>query len=277
MFKVNYIKVNNNKNINLNIAFLTDIHYSNVFDKVLENNIIEKITLEKPNYIFITGDIIDQASILNTNIIYNLKRFLVNLSKNAKVILVLGGHDLQNTSDKYDSFSENMDKWKKLLENEKDIYLLDNDCYKEKYINIIGITLPFDYYNKKPYENKQIVINKLKNYKIDKNKYNILLIHSPRRVFSKNIPKFDLILSGHMHDGMFPKIIKKLPTSIGIISPHKGLFPRNARGKITKNGTTLIVSGGVTKLSPALPKLIKKFKFLYNNEIEIIRIRDNNG
>ena len=121
MFKVNYIKVNNNKNINLNIAFLTDIHYSNVFDKVLENNIIEKITLEKPNYIFITGDIIDQASILNTNIIYNLKRFLVNLSKNAKVILVLGGHDLQNTSDKYDSFSENMDKWKKLLENEKDI------------------------------------------------------------------------------------------------------------------------------------------------------------
>ena len=48
--------------------------------------------------------------------------------------------------------------------------------------------------------------------------------------------EYDLLLSGHTHNGMVPKILNKLlKKNQGIIAPNKKLFPEIARGKIEVN------------------------------------------
>ena len=82
-----------------------------------------------------------------------------------------------------------------------------------------------------------------------------------------------------MHDGVLPKFLKWLPTSRGLISPHKTPFPRYARGMIHKkfnNDIFLIVSSGVTKISNSTPKFIQKLKWGYDNDMECIKVSGKN-
>lgn len=287
MLKLNTHNFKTNKNINMKIAFLSDIHYSNLFDINLENNIVNSIKDNQPNYIFITGDIVDNREFLNDkkNQI-KIKNFLLKLSLIAKVFLIFGSHDLENVSQPINNFESSLKLWKDMLKSYKNIYILDDTYYEDEYINVYGLILPFDYYHKLPNENVDIVSKKLNNLPSFSNeKYTILLIHSPRRILHKKclykIKSIDLILSGHMHDGIVPKVFKKLPTTIGIISPHKTLFPKNARGKKIKNidnkDIILLVTGGITKISPALPNFMKWFSRFYDNELEIINIRRKHG
>lgn len=288
MFKINKYNINSKKVDNMTIAFLSDIHYYEGFNYNLEIEIIDKVRQMNPSFIIITGDIIDKASFLDNEFNrYKLVNFIQSLSNITKVFLILGGHDLENSKEKnYDKYKI---IWHNLFDTKKNIYLLDNSVYQDDNINIIGITLEYEYYREKPYENVNLIINELnKNkYKTSKTKYNILLIHSPRRIITKesinNIPllsDIDLILGGHMHDGVLPKFLKWLPTSIGLISPHKTLFPKYARGmihkKINNYDIYLVVSSGVTKIANSMPPYIKKLRWGYNNDIECIKVSGKN-
>lgn len=288
MFKINKYNISSKKVDNMTIAFLSDIHYYEGFNYNLEIEIIDKVRQMNPNFIIITGDIIDKAFFLDNEFNRDkLVNFIQSLSNITKVFLILGGHDLENSKEKnYDKYKI---IWYNLFDTKKNIYLLDNSVYQDDNINIIGITLEYEYYREKPYENVNLIINELnKNkYKTSKTKYNILLIHSPRRIITKksinNIPllsDIDLILCGHMHDGVLPKFLKWLPTSIGLISPHKTLFPKYARGmihkKINNHDIYLVVSSGVTKIANSTPAFIKKLRWGYNNDIECIKVSDKN-
>lgn len=288
MFKINKYNINSKKVDNMTIAFLSDIHYYEGFNYNLEIEIIDKVRQMNPSFIIITGDIIDKASFLDNEFNrYKLVNFIQSLSNITKVFLILGGHDLENSKEKnYDKYKI---IWHNLFDTKKNIYLLDISVYQDDNINIIGITLEYEYYREKPYENVNLIINELnKNkYKTSKTKYNILLIHSPRRIITKesinNIPllsDIDLILGGHMHDGVLPKFLKWLPTSIGLISPHKTLFPKYARGmihkKINNYDIYLVVSSGVTKIANSMPPYIKKLRWGYNNDIECIKVSGKN-
>lgn len=289
MLKINKHKFNTQKNKQIKIMFLSDIHYSKEFNIELQNNIITNIKKINPNYICITGDLLDNAQVLDNNDqTMKFLIFLKSLSKITNVFIVFGNHDLENVKNPSNNFDKYIKKWKELLKGLKNVYLLDNEKYSDDNVNIIGINLPPSYYHDYPNENVDIVIKEInkQNYTLD-NKYNILLIHSPRRILTKKainnidiLKNIDLILSGHMHDGVVPKFLKKFPTSIGFISPHKKLFPKYARGltkkKIDNNICNLLVTGGVTKISPALPWYFQKLKCLYNNEIEYIEISGNN-
>ena len=287
MLKVNKFNINSKKINNITIAFLSDIHYDENFDINLEKQIIEKVKLMVPNYIIITGDIIDKACFLDEEFNKDkLVNFIKKLSFITKTFFILGGHDLEDKKEQnYEKYKK---IWHKIFDNKENISLLDNDIYTDNNVNIIGITLDYEYYRKKPYENVSLIINELKKdkYKVSSTKYNILLLHSPRRILTKkaidNIPllsNIDLVLCGHMHDGVLPKFLKWLPTSIGLISPHKTPFPRYARGMAHKkinNDIFLIVSSGVTKISNSTPKFIQKLKWGYDNDIECIKVSGKN-
>lgn len=271
----------------MTIAFLSDIHYYENFDINLENEILDKVKLMVPDYIIITGDIIDKACFLDEEFNKDkLVNFLKKLSFITKTFLILGGHDLEDKKEQnYEKYKK---MWHKLFDNKENIYLLDNDIYTDDNVNIIGITLDYEYYRERPYENVSLIIDEIKKdkYKVSGTKYNILLLHSPRRILTKeaidNIPllsNIDLVLCGHMHDGVLPKFLKWLPTSIGLISPHKTPFPRYARGMVHKkinNDIFLIVSSGVTKISNSTPKFIQKLKWGYDNDIECIKVSGKN-
>ena len=118
-------------------------------------------------------------------------------------------------------------------------------------------------------------------------KYNILLCHSPVNVLddevlekTKLLSNIDLILSGHMHNGMVPPILEKIwKGNSGIITPSKKLYPKakTTRGIIKKQNKVLIISGGITKLSFSSPEILHPFNEFYPMNMEIIDIekKDN--
>ena len=285
MLKVNIHNFITNKKVNVKLALLADIHYSNKFE--LENRIINELNKEKPNYIILAGDIIDTTNYLDSKENRNkLKLFIERIATISKVFIILGGHDLEITHSNEYNYLERIKIWNNLFKNSDNVFILDNKNYTDKKINIIGITLSSDYYHKIPYENTNELTNILKNtdYNIYQTKYNILVLHSPQKILDKQNDKYikgiDLILCGHMHAGVVPKMFRWIPTSRGLISPQKRLFPKYAYGiskyKIDNIETKLLVTGGVTKLSPGLPTFYQKLKCFYNNEFEIINIRGNN-
>ena len=87
-----------------------------------------------------------------------------------------------------------------------------------------------EYYDKR--ESK----DELKEYlkvlkKVDSKKYNILLLHSPinlienKKISLDCFKNYDLILCGHMHSGLIPKVFRK-KIGMGLVGPHNNFFPK---------------------------------------------------
>ena len=77
-------------------------------------------------------------------------------------------------------------------------------------ISFTGLELSYAYYHRKNHEDKVEFIKEIDALtNIETAKYNVLLSHSPVNTIadltlnnSKNINKFELVLSGHMHNGL---------------------------------------------------------------------------
>ena len=271
---------NENVSKEIKIIHISDIHFS-IKTKLTEldklSNYIKEIN---PDYIMITGDIIDESSITKDDKINELFIFLNDLAKISKVLICLGNHDVYHSND-FIFF----DKVNKI----NNIEVLNNRSYLDKYIHVLGITLPNEYYSNSKNESSDIFIDFLDKNKelIDhntKNIPNILLVHSPIKLTDnkvlKRLKKYDLILCGHTHNGMVPKGLSFLfPKNMGIISPHKVIFPEIAKGKIIKKidnkEITIIINGAITKLSNRSG--INNLNFIYNKDINEIILTKKRG
>ena len=278
------IVYNNNTNKDLIIIHLSDIHF-NTNTKVKDLDMIyNEVNKVKPDYIMITGDLIDTPEITkNNDKIKELITFLSNIAKISKIMIAIGNHDVLHQND-YRFFNKLNDLY--------NIYVLDNTSYQDEFIYVAGFTLPSEYYyNINKSENKEVLLNHLDSHKelinkLPRNIPKVALIHSPVRVSEneslKRLHEYDLILSGHTHNGMVPDILEFLfKGNIGIISPYKNFFPAGAKGKIEKDidnkKITLIINGAYTKLSKKSGKILSKLNFVYNKSINKIIIRKKRG
>ena len=224
------------------IVLISDIHYRNRKDLKYLNKLYLKLKELNPTYICIAGDLCDEAYIKDD--IY-LVEWLEKLSKIGTVIYELGNHECY-ISRRDKKFGFNRDLLNR-IKSIKNLYLLDNDNIIIDNINFIGITIPIDYYFEKKIDKKELkdTFNRLK---IKKGKYNILLCHSPIDICTEEFLKdsnIDLVLCGHMHGGVLPRIFRKIFKNRGIISPEKKLFPQTCYGYIKICNTEVIISSGI--------------------------------
>ena len=255
--------IKNTKNINIKIAHISDIHFSHKYNNKRLEMVVNKIKDINPNYICITGDLIDLYDVVNDVNYPDLKNFINNLSNIGKVIITVGNHEYIKMLDNGFGKTNNIE-WLKELQT-KNIIVLDNEIHEENNISFIGYNPDYDYYytNKEtPSEKNNEEISKLINK--TKNKYKILLSHTPFLIVKKdnykNIKKFDkidLVLSGHTHGGLIPSFI---PGNFGIISPNRKIFPKKVRGIINLKTSKVIISSGIMKLS-------RKSKLAFLNDI----------
>ena len=274
-----------NKNIinDITLIHISDIHFNSKTKIQKLNNIIKEIQLQKPNYIVITGDLIDSPKVTKEKEIINLLNFLKSLSKIAKTLIAIGNHDVFKEKD-YQFFKE--------INKLDNIIVLDNKAYKDDYIYISGFTLPTSYYynldGKESIDTLLEHLNKHQNLlkKLPTYIPKVSLIHSPIRLPEEKIlnilKEYDLLLSGHTHNGMVPKFLSKLfKKNQGIIAPRKGLFPKVARGKLEINmfnkTITIIINGGITKLGEKSANILSKLNFIYNIDINKIIITNKKG
>lgn len=265
----------------LTILHMADIHFNVNTKQKLFTKIINKVAELKPNYLIITGDIIDKPTIIKENKqkLKELVKFLADLGEITKVLISLGNHDIMYEEDF---------KFFKKIDQINNIYVLNNQIYSDEYIYVAGFTLPgryyYNLYGKESVETllKELKLNSKLLTKLPNNKVKIGLFHSPIGIINDEVwdklNEFDLLLSGHMHDGMVPDFLKVFfPKNMGIISPAKKLFPKICRGRVNKDGRTLIITGGITKLSLKSAKRLSKFNFVYNIGINKIILTNKKG
>ena len=265
-------KLETKKNIHKKIIHFSDIHfYKNYKEKKLQD-IIELVEKQKPDYVCITGDLLDTPQVTKLTEIQNYLNFYKDLGKLSKVIVILGNHDLfenHQTTKEYDDFLNK-------LKQTNNIYLLRNEKTEFEDIVFVSYEQMRDTYKKEEKKTNQIeedMIEKLPKASLEK--YTVALIHSPitlikirKRSYLKN---YDLFLCGHTHDGILPIFLSKnINIHYGIVSPTKKLFPKNIRG-IYLDTPNIIINGGVVKFSKTA-KILKKLDFLYPSSANIIEI-----
>ena len=270
----------------IKICLCADFHFSHISNRNKYNMVLDNIKENKPDYICIAGDYIDCINMLDDSKLYlESINYIKELCKISKVIFTFGNHDITKINIKNKREYGINEKWIKEISLVKNVIYLNNSMYEENGIRFIGYSAPFNYY-KKFNENGKLLIedfNKvIPNIKDDK--YNVLLCHSPIRIFSNksfnninDLKNIDIILSGHMHNALTPNFIDKIwKSNRGLVSPHKYLFPNNARGIKTKiidgKKINLVITGGVTKVHEVAPKPLHFLDKLYNPEVVYINI-----
>ncbi|MFV0249514.1 MAG: metallophosphoesterase [Bacilli bacterium] len=272
-----------NTNYKKKIALISDIHFSSNYKKLILDKIIKNLIQNNPDYICIPGDIIDQTLELNDINKKYLLEFFKTLGQIGIVIISLGNHDVSNYQkgnyqNKYDK------EWFMKLNTIENVHFLDNNSFISEEFCFLGLTLSFDYYYKSPHEDINSFINSINDDiypNLRTNKFNIMLCHSPYVVLEdivlekvKIISKMDLILSGHMHNGVMLPLMNRLKGSRGLVGPFMKLLPKNARGMVIKKlndkEIKLIISGGIITFSNIAPSFYKLFNGLFLSSIEYI-------
>lgn len=122
---------------------------------------------------------------------------------------------------------------------------------------------------------------------IDKDKFNILLSHTPNPLIRNNelvhlpeLDNMDLILSGHNHGGLTPMFIQnRSKNHTGLVGPNFKIGKPNAFGYYTTDDTSLIISNGVTKVAPSTEFL--KYLSIVNNvfipDFELIHLASSDS
>lgn len=265
--RINKSNYNIECGLNLSIVHISDIHYYEKYNFKRLELVKENIKLLSPNYICITGDLIDSGDI-SCKMIDKLCSWLENLSKISKVIIVLGNHDIEHTIKNKRCYFIN-EYFLNVLNNIDNVYLLRNNYFKEGNITFIGHELSYEYYEGKNIDIKKSIDCVLK---YGDNKFNVLLTHNPSIFFENDLNKLNninLILCGHTHGGLMPDFF---PGHFGIISPKKCFFPKNMRGIHKLDNTTLIISSGIIKLSARTH--LSFFNNIYSSNIVNIKLTD---
>lgn len=223
--------------------------------KKLENS--PEINYDEIDFIIIPGDLVNNCVELNDPEFKEL--FLATLERFTRGIptIVSGGnHDqMENIGPR---------KWKagdrfliqqvlKELSNIK--FIKNGEVLRTEEIDFSAFSPFFTYYEGLK-EDKE-VYRKTFNANTDfeaftEDKYNVFLTHEPQSIIrlskenngciQKNT---DMVVSGHMHDGLLPTPLHKMFGTKGLISPQMEPFPEYAQGHIKENGTDYVINGPV--------------------------------
>jgi len=174
----------------IKIAHLTDLHSKNFGYR--EKKVVEILSKLKPDFVFITGDIIDWK----TKDFESCLRFWQKLSENfpEKVFAVYGNHEHKNPE--FKTFQK--------FFKQSNIKILNNESVKifgkDNFIELIGVDDPHI-----GYDNLE---KALENTDINNKNARILLAHSPeifrkvKEIKNANNKNIDLVLVGHTHGAM---------------------------------------------------------------------------
>ena len=277
------------------VAFISDIH-----GNATELESIINVLLEAQiNTLLIGGDIIDtnEGDIRNEKI----RELLEELSKTINIFTAIGNHDLvyfqqDSKTRRHEVLSKELDFWKKINSSkEENLHIsslpINNPTITKwtfnKDIDITALNLPIEYYWRKELTREfEEYLEIIKSITINAEKFNILLCHTPKNIIKNGaisdylnyLKSFNLILSGHMHGGLVPKVFRKNSFGGGLFGPYASILPKHAYGIVQTDNTISLTSTGITKIanSTEIKSLTNNIvarniiEFVYPPEIEII-------
>lgn len=265
------------------VVNMSDIH-SNV---VALNNIVKLLEEIKASYIYVPGDTLDSIDNPHNKEIMELLKKVGNISQ---TFLSVGNHEMCELS--YETGKKEEVKSKDYIDffievaKQTDCIPMISDFSKIDLADDLSVSaanVPFSYYGKK--ENLEQYKKLLENVKekMDENKFNVLLLHSPNSLIQNGkidrssdvIRNMNLILCGHNHGGLMPTFAQDiLKGHRGLAGPYAKLFQPNAYGVYNEEDTSVLVSNGVTKISATSEagKINGILNKIYTPEIDVIHM-----
>jgi predicted MPP superfamily phosphohydrolase len=223
-FRVRNVRIYSKKvRNNFKITQISDFHSNNLIN--LEN-MVDRIKKFDPNFIVLTGDIIDSNDMKLDTVI---KLFEALLKLNKEIYFVQGNHE--NRSELYKDLKDEMERLGIIILEDSSTTIIVNN---EK-INLTGLK-----FYPKSREDKEITYyqDTIKDLNLDY--YNILLRHSPNNVEDILNGNEDLIICGHTHGGQV-----RMPLIGAIVAPGQGLFPKLDKGIFRIDDTNLYIDSGL--------------------------------
>lgn len=226
-------------NENLKIMLISDLH-STSYGKN-QNTLINKINGEKPDAIFLVGDVYDDKRDNS-----NTRTFLNYIGNKYSCYYVSGNHEY---------WSYNIAGIKSEIRN-YGIDVLEGQgkeiSINNQVIQLFGVDDPncqrSEYGENKDWYKELYSCNNA----VNKNKFSILLSHRPERANDYKSCNFDLVLCGHAHGGQV-----RLPFILnGLYAPNQGFFPKYAGGKYEFDNNIMIVSRGL--MITSIPRVFNR-------------------
>ncbi len=214
----------------LKLIHISDIHYGETINKKELQTLKNKVNELKPDIIVFTGDI--SSSGLTNEQIEEASKIMNEMHATIGKYAIKGNHD-------YD-----FKKWELLFDNSGFKNL--NDTYEVIYLNkskpIVLSGISTNLYGTKNIKDKiEPIMNYLNGFNedsINKPVYSILLLHEPDFIEEIDYNKFNLVLSGHSHNGQV-----RLPFIGALYTPIGSKKYYDEYYKI--NNTDLYISSGV--------------------------------
>lgn len=265
------------------VVNMSDIH-SNV---VALNNIVKLLEEIKASYIYVPGDTLDSIDNPHNKEIMELLKKVGNISQ---TFLSVGNHEMcelsYETGKKEEVESKDYIDFFIEVAKQTDCIPMISDFSKIDLADDLSVSaanVPFSYYGKK--ENLEQYKKLLENVKekMDENKFNVLLLHSPNSLIQNGkidrssdvIRNMNLILCGHNHGGLMLTFAQDiLKGHRGLAGPYAKLFQPNAYGVYNEEDTSVLVSNGVTKISATSEagKINGILNKIYTPEIDVIHM-----
>lgn len=265
------------------VVNMSDIH-NNV---VALNNIVKLLEEIKASYIYVPGDTLDSIDNPHNKEIMELLKKVGNISQ---TFLSVGNHEMcelsYETGKKEEVESKDYIDFFIEVAKQTDCIPMISDFSKIDLADDLSVSaanVPFSYYGKK--ENLEQYKKLLENVKekMDENKFNVLLLHSPNSLIQNGkidrssdvIRNMNLILCGHNHGGLMPTFAQDiLKGHRGLAGPYAKLFQPNAYGVYNEEDTSVLVSNGVTKISATSEagKINGILNKIYTPEIDVIHM-----
>ena len=238
---VNYSIESDKIDAPVRLALVTDLHSCRYGDH--ESELIDAIDAQHPDVILLGGDIFDDK-LDNDNTI----DFLSGIAGRYPIYYVTGNHEFWGGVDQYDTQMAILDEYD-IPRLQGDLVSLDingND------ITLVGV----DDYDGYLVDSDLILENQFVDAYLSLNadSYNIILSHRPEYFDTYEAQDYDLALCGHAHGGQWriPGILN------GLYAPNQGMFPEYAGGMYEEDGTTMIVSRGLSRESTLIPRLYNR-------------------
>lgn len=218
-----------------NLVFLSDLH-DNTFGPENEK-LLEAIFALEPDAVLIGGDMMVSRGEADLTVTLNLVR---RLAARFPVFYGNGNHEAR-LGQKPEVFGDRSRRLEEGLRAAGAWYLPDKSADLDRYIRITGCDLAERYYR------HHFTVPKLPEGEIAgrvgearKDKYQILLLHSP--LFFENSRKWgaDLTLCGHFHGGTI-----RIPGLGGVMTPQYQFFLPCCAGRFDRDGKTMLVSRGL--------------------------------
>ncbi|MDN7227675.1 metallophosphoesterase [Planococcus sp. N064] len=206
------------------IVQISDLHNAEFGKK--QSSLIEKVEAEKPDAIFVTGDLIDSDR-YDLEVSLDLVDALVEMTE---VYFVIGNHEV--SVNKLEEITAAL--------KERGVIVLMNDSLQWELdgesLQIAGINDPLMDVN---LTEEEFTLGALDEADL-KDEFTLLLAHRPEMFNTYVDEGVDVVFSGHAHGGQI-----RMPGLGGLIAPGQGWFPAMTEGVFEKGGTQLVLSRGL--------------------------------